>query len=90
MDVLRLVVRGMLNKQIAAELGASEATIKVHRGRVMEKMQVTSVADLIRVAETSGLDGSPSGPYPASPHPGSVPPGPVPAGRRGAMTGAGT
>jgi FixJ family two-component response regulator len=49
-DVLELVVRGMLNKQIAAALGASEKTIKIHRGRVMEKMKVRSVADLVRAA----------------------------------------
>jgi FixJ family two-component response regulator len=54
-EVLRLVVRGMLNKQIAAELGTSEATIKIHRGRVMQKMQVSSVADLVRVAEAAGV-----------------------------------
>ena len=54
-DVLRLVIRGLLNKQIAAELGTSEATIKVHRGRVMQKMQVPSVAELVRVAEAAGV-----------------------------------
>jgi FixJ family two-component response regulator len=50
-EVMALVVRGMLNKQIAFELGASEKTIKIHRGRVMEKMQVQSIADLVRVAD---------------------------------------
>lgn len=50
-EVLNLVVTGMMNKQIAAELGASEKTIKVHRSRVMRKMQVASVADLVRAAE---------------------------------------
>ncbi len=54
-EVMALVVRGMLNKQIAAVLGASEKTIKVHRGRVMEKMQVQSLADLVRAAEKIGL-----------------------------------
>ena len=49
-QVFELVVKGMLNKQIAAELGASEQTIKVHRGRVMEKMQVDSVAELVQAA----------------------------------------
>lgn len=48
MDVLRYVISGMLNKQIAAALGATEKTIKVHRGRVMEKLRVDSVADLVR------------------------------------------
>ena len=52
-EVMALVVRGMLNKQIAAALGASEKTIKIHRRRVMEKMQVQSVADLVRAAEKS-------------------------------------
>jgi RNA polymerase sigma factor (sigma-70 family) len=50
-EVFELVVRGMLNKQIAAELGASEKTIKVHRARVMQKMQADSLADLVRMAE---------------------------------------
>ena len=49
-EVMRLVVSGLLNKQIAAELGTSEITIKVHRGQVMRKMQATSVADLVRMA----------------------------------------
>lgn len=53
-EVLDLVVRGLLNKQIAAALGASEKTIKIHRGRVMGKMQVQSVADLVRAAEKLG------------------------------------
>ena len=47
-EVLDLVVKGRLNKQIGEELGAAESTIKVHRGRVMNKMQVQSVADLVR------------------------------------------
>jgi FixJ family two-component response regulator len=50
-EVLELVVLGRLNKQIAAKLGASEKTIKVHRGRVMQKMQVLSVAELVRLTE---------------------------------------
>jgi FixJ family two-component response regulator len=50
-EVMALVVRGLLNKQIASELGASEKTIKIHRGRVMEKMKMQSVADLVRAAE---------------------------------------
>lgn len=50
-EVMALVVQGMLNKQIAFELGASEKTVKIHRGRVMEKMKVSSVADLVRAAE---------------------------------------
>lgn len=54
-QVLVLVVRGLLNKQIAYELGASEKTIKIHRGRVMQKMKVPSVADLVRVVQKLGL-----------------------------------
>jgi RNA polymerase sigma factor (sigma-70 family) len=50
-EVLELVILGKLNKQIAAQLGASEKTIKVHRGRVMQKMQVFSVAELVRLTE---------------------------------------
>ena len=50
-QVLALVVTGRLNKQIAAELGAAEKTIKIHRGRVMQKMQANSVADLVRMTE---------------------------------------
>jgi len=50
-EVMALVVRGMLNKQIAFALGASEKTVKIHRGRMMAKMKVSSVADLVRAAE---------------------------------------
>jgi FixJ family two-component response regulator len=50
-QVLTLVVAGLLNKQIAGELGATEVTIKVHRGRVMRKMGAGSLADLVRMAE---------------------------------------
>jgi FixJ family two-component response regulator len=49
-EIMALVVSGLLNKQIAAELGISEITVKAHRGRVMRKMQVDSLADLVRVA----------------------------------------
>jgi FixJ family two-component response regulator len=54
-EVFEQVVRGLLNKQIAAELGASEKTIKVHRARVMQKMEADSLADLVRMAERAGV-----------------------------------
>ena len=54
-EVMKLVVLGMLNKQIASELGTSEITVKVHRGRVMEKMKASSLADLVRIAIRLGI-----------------------------------
>jgi FixJ family two-component response regulator len=53
-EVLALVVRGMLNKQIASELGTVERTVKAHRAQVMTKMQAQSVAELVRIAERLG------------------------------------
>ena len=50
-EVMTLVVSGMLNKQIASEIGASEATVKIHRGNVMHKMQAASVVDLVRMSD---------------------------------------
>jgi FixJ family two-component response regulator len=54
-EVLDQVIAGKLNKQIAADLGAAEKTIKIHRGRVMEKMQAQSVVELVRIAEKVGI-----------------------------------
>jgi FixJ family two-component response regulator len=54
-DVLRLVVAGMLNKQIGLKLGISEVTVKAHRGKVMQKMKADSVADVVKTAVRLGL-----------------------------------
>lgn len=54
-DVFKLVVDGLLNKQIASELGISEKTVKVHRARVMQKMNADSLADLVRKAEKNQI-----------------------------------
>ena len=54
-EVMARVAGGLMNKQIAMELGTVEKTIKVHRGRVMRKMRVESLAELVRVAEKIGL-----------------------------------
>ena len=54
-EILRHVVRGRLNKQIAYDLGIVEKTVKVHRARVMEKLRVRSVAELVRLAERLGV-----------------------------------
>jgi FixJ family two-component response regulator len=54
-DVIALVVAGLLNKQIAAELGTSEASVKVHRQHVMAKMGAGSLADLVRMADRLGI-----------------------------------
>jgi RNA polymerase sigma factor (sigma-70 family) len=59
-EVMALVVRGLPNKRIATELGTSEKTIKVHRGRVMEKMKVQSVADLVRASQKLGIRPEPT------------------------------
>jgi FixJ family two-component response regulator len=50
-EVMALVLSGMVNKQIASEIGASEATIKIHRGNVMQKMQAGSLIELVRIAD---------------------------------------
>jgi FixJ family two-component response regulator len=61
-EVFRLVIAGSLNKQIAAELGAALRTIKTHRGRVMHKLGVESVAELVRLAQRAGVTPTPPGP----------------------------
>ena len=55
-EILRYIITGMLNKQIAAKLGIAEITVKVHRGRIMEKLSVESVADLVRLAGKIGIE----------------------------------
>jgi FixJ family two-component response regulator len=54
-EVMQLVITGMLNKQIAGELGTAEKTVKVHRGRMMQKLRVASVAELVRLAERARI-----------------------------------
>jgi FixJ family two-component response regulator len=54
-DVLALVSSGLMNKQISAELGIAEITVKIHRGHIMKKMGARSLADLVRQAETLGI-----------------------------------
>jgi len=58
-EVLALVAAGLLNKRIADRLGTADKTIKIHRGRVMEKMRADSVADLVRMVERLGLQPAP-------------------------------
>jgi FixJ family two-component response regulator len=53
-EVMQLVITGILNKQVADRLGMTEKTVKVHRGRVMQKLRITSVAQLVRLAEKAG------------------------------------
>jgi FixJ family two-component response regulator len=54
-EVLALVSSGLMNKQVAAELGLAEITVKIHRGHIMKKMGARSLADLVRKAETLGI-----------------------------------
>jgi FixJ family two-component response regulator len=57
-EVLPLVVSGLLNKQMAAEIGTTEATIKVHRGQLMKKMGAKSLPELVRMADKMGITGA--------------------------------
>ena len=54
-EILTLVAAGLMNKQVAAELGLAEITVKIHRGHIMKKMAARSLADLVRKAETLGI-----------------------------------
>jgi FixJ family two-component response regulator len=56
-EVMRLIARGLLNKQVAAELGTREQTVKIQRGQVMQKMQAESIVELARMADRIGLSG---------------------------------
>ena len=58
-EILTYVITGMLNKQIAYDLDISEKTVKVHRGRVMDKMKVNSLAELVRMADKVGIKSNP-------------------------------
>ena len=55
-EILRYVITGMLNKQIALKLTIAEKTVKIHRGRIMEKLRVNSVVDLVRLAQKAGIE----------------------------------
>jgi FixJ family two-component response regulator len=61
-EVMKLVVVGRLNKQIAAEIGITEATVKLHRGQVMRKMKAKSLAELVRMADKLNMSPPNSGP----------------------------
>jgi len=54
-EIMALVASGLMNKQVAGKIGVSEVTVKVHRGRIMQKMGARSLADLVRMAEALGI-----------------------------------
>jgi FixJ family two-component response regulator len=55
-EIFRYIIIGMLNKQVALKFGIAEKTVKVHRGRIMEKLHADSVAELVRLAEMAGIE----------------------------------
>jgi FixJ family two-component response regulator len=59
---MSFVVGGYLNKQTAAELGIKEITVEVHRGKIMQKMAASSLAELVRIVARLGIPAGPSGP----------------------------
>jgi FixJ family two-component response regulator len=61
-EVMQLIITGMLNKQVGGELGMTEKTVKVHRGRIMQKLGITSVAELVRFVQRAEV------PPPATSH----------------------
>jgi len=61
-EVMELVITGMLNKQVGGELGMAEKTVKVHRGRVMQKLGVSSVPELVRLVQKAGVTSAPKYP----------------------------
>ena len=72
-EVLSAVARGRLNKQIAADLGIVEQTVKFHRARIMERMQVNTVAELMHVAARLGIDAAPAASHATANSDASVP-----------------
>ena len=81
-QVLEQIVAGRLNKQIAAELGTVEKTIKFHRGNLMRKMGVRVVADLVKLAERAGIGSRPEPERPRLRRGGNLDQGPVGIGAR--------
>ena len=54
-EIMAMVASGLMNKQVAGKIGLSEITVKVHRGRIMQKMGARTLADLVRMAEALGI-----------------------------------